>query len=836
MDYKKIIIETTEAKRNALDKKLKQHGTTLTEWVNEKIDEIIEPSHAGLFYQEEIECLEDIHDENRVFDVLQEQDWAFSDSNTTYLSHNIHPYPAKYIPQIPNTLIRHLSLRGETVWDPFGGSGTTALEALLLGRQAVSSDTNPLATLIGTAKTTTLTKEEVDILWELLDKIKILCSNPSNIRSIFTQYQHEIVSHIPEIPNREKWFHQDVLLELGYLAWQIRQLEKINCQNVAKVALSKIIIRASFQDSETRYVSKPRDVQIGNTLQIYVNELSTTVKKIEKISSLVRFRKADFVTADLRYEHVVESNSIDLVVTSPPYPNATDYHLYHRFRLFWLEFDPVKLGKREIGSHLRHQKEKTGIENYIEEMGACLNNIYHGLRVGRYAILVLGDGIFKGQQYNTAEMIGERASDIGFESIGIIPRKLPEKKRSFVAAARRLKQENLLILRKPAKKIMFQISLPPYKLWEYEAKIRQIEIENMLKMNGVKLTENTISLSPLKADKLRRLTFTHSFSSHEYHREATWQAILENGDAFNIKSNRKDPKYVTHGLHPYKGKFYPQLAKSLFNVANIEAEQKLLDPFCGSGTVLLEAYLNGFHSYGFDLNPLAVKIAQAKVEILDLDFHFTEKILARFIEKLDKHHINLDYKEVFQEECWEELVSWFPERVLNKVAWIVKEFDEISEPKIKNFLEVCLSSIVRQISQQDPRDLRIRRRKEPIEDAPVRELYYDKLFEQKNRLIKFATHSNKMPCKFGFSRAYKFDSRLYQSFTDANISEESIHAVVTSPPYATALPYIDTDRLSILLLYSLKSHDRSILEKSLIGSREITQRERSHVERRIDHF
>jgi tRNA G10 N-methylase Trm11 len=83
---------------------------------------------------------------------------------------------------------------------------------------------------------------------------------------------------------------------------------------------------------------------------------------------------------------------------------------------------------------------------------------------------------------------------------------------------------------------------------------------------------------------------------------------LENGYYCKFSSFRRDSKYVTHGIHQYKGKFYPQLVKSLFNIAKLKESVKVLDPFCGSGTVMLEAYLNGFEGYGCDLDPLAVEL------------------------------------------------------------------------------------------------------------------------------------------------------------------------------------------------------------------------------------
>ena len=76
---------------------------------------------------------------------------------------------------------------------------------------------------------------------------------------------------------------------------------------------------------------------------------------------------------------VCRPETIDLIVTSPPYGNATDYHLYHRFRLLWLGYNPRELAKIEIGSHLRHQKEASGFDEYLAEMQQSLSGMHSSL-------------------------------------------------------------------------------------------------------------------------------------------------------------------------------------------------------------------------------------------------------------------------------------------------------------------------------------------------------------------------------------------------------------------------------------------------------------------------
>lgn len=838
MSTTRLVFETTKDTRTTLESELSEYGVSLVDWFNEEITDVVDTKIAEGTYGEtkgEIVDLRELEESIDVFKRINAVDWAFTDVNTSYLSHNLHPYPAKFIPQIPFHLIKLLSLKGEMVWDPFGGSGTTALESLLLGRQAVSSDISPLASLIGAAKTITLTKENETFFNDFIEKITILSLECDRFDDIFQRHSIDIENSSPEIPNQEKWFHNNVWRELSYLKWEIDLLSNPETSVIAKSAFSKIIIKSSFQDSETRYTSKPRDVEKGFVLKTYARELKSVLGKLRRLSPLLKFRRGAFITVDLRNETVVPDGSVDLIVSSPPYPNATDYHLYHRFRLFWLGFDPRPLGKKEIGSHLRHQKDNTGIEQYLDEMKSCLIRMYQGLRYGRYCVLVLGDAIFKGELFATAELVCDMAIEVGFELVGITKRQLPDNKRSFISSARRLKEEKLLILRKPSKDLKLTLINPPYKLWDYEDKIRIREIKAVLSDKKIRKTKEgtQITVNPFEIDKLRRLTFTHGFVSKNYHKESTWQAILENGDAFKKQSARKDPKYVTHGLHPYKGKFYPQLARSLFNLAKLDSGANILDPFSGSGTVVLEGYLNGFNAKGLDLNPLAIKIARAKTGILEVDAFLVDKLLGKFIDNVSSRVFDSKTLSVFSDDCLPELNSWFPKPVLIVLGGILDLINDVPEPIVREFLEICLSGIVRDVSQQDPRDLRIRRRNPPIEDAPVIQLFLKNLEKQRLRLRQFAQRSSLSPTHFGKATVFQGDCRVASSYKNAGLKKNSIDAVVTSPPYATALPYIDTDRLSILLLLGMASTERNQIEGDLTGAREIRKKERSELDDKI---
>lgn len=791
----------------------------------------IKQSNVSLPEYNEILSTKDLTNSSHIIKDLRKIDWSFTKESTGFLTHDLHPYPAKYIPQIPGHIICRLSLRGDLVLDPFAGCGTTALEAVRLGRRAVCVDANPIGILIGKVKTSNLDKiASTDlhaIRSAIASRLRELPTNPADIVNEFGRF-------IPEIPNIDKWFPLSSRGELALIKSRIETMDSETGKNIAKLALSRIAIKVSYQDSETRYSSKPKDIKVGETLKSFLLALDDIIKNVSLTQSLLRYGVCNFITADIRKldSRIIGHQSVDLIVTSPPYGNANDYHLYHRFRLFWLGHDPKSFGKIEIGSHLRHQKEVTGFEEYLSEMGESLELMFRVLKTGRYAVFVVGDPIYESTVYDGAGGLSDAAKNIGFEKVCVIERAIHQTKRSFVKAGRRATSEKILVLKKPIEKLHVFLDLPPYKLWPYEKNLRNREISARLETRMKRNSKNidSVRIDPYRVNDAKRLVFTHHIARTNAAKEPTWQAIIENGFG-NRPSARKDPKYVTHGLHAYKGKFYPQLAKALLNLCGLDDGAKILDPFCGSGTTLLEGYLNGFQTYGCDMNPLAGKIAKVKVGILDVDPDVLRESIGTLLSRIDEAPTRLaNNRSQFNPVCYEEIERWFAVPVINKLNWLIKTIRGTGDGIIMDFFEVILSSIIRSISHQDPNDLRIRRRKVLLEDADVFSLYVNTLQDQYHRIEKFWAVRGYAPNRFYPSQVVCGDSRQWEGFDKMGIDIGSMDLVLTSPPYATALPYIDTDRLSLLLIFGLNSGVRRPLEHRLIGSREIVVSERKDLE------
>ena len=383
---------------------------------------------------------------------LAEIDWDFTTAETGYLTHNLHPYPAKFIPQIPNALIRELSATGETVADIFCGSGTTLLEALRLNRNAVGIDANPLAILISRAKTTPLQDSDFDELVEhrrtcrwLLDGIK---NSGQYLLPDGEPLQRPAWRPPPEVC--EFWFEPHVVEELANLRLLIDAIQDNSAKIVSMVALSAIIVRVSKQDSDTRYVRREKNVKPGDTTRYYLAQLEGILSALQEMSGCIK-ESLDCKVLEANLLDTPDTPEFDLVVTSPPYPNAYSYHLYHRTRLVWLGFDPEEFKQIEIGSHRKYSskgRNRATSETFLREFETIFGWLRERMRSGRYACFIIGDSTVQKERIDNASLLARAGATHGFREVARIARKIRLGRKAFNPAIGNIKTENILVLQR----------------------------------------------------------------------------------------------------------------------------------------------------------------------------------------------------------------------------------------------------------------------------------------------------------------------------------------------------------------------------------------------------
>jgi len=384
-------------------------------------------------------------------DRLDAIDWDFVGAETRALTHNIHPYPAKFIPQIPSALIQELSSVGDTVTDPFCGSGTTLLEALRLNRNAIGIDANPLATLISRVKTTRLTDCEFTALATHEEQCRCRLPEVQSRRDLFhdgTEFRSLGWRPNPDVS--EFWFDPHVVEELAELRVLIGQVSSTAAQRFCEVAFSSIIVRVSRQDSDTRYVRRTKRVRRGEVFTTYLRQLTSAVVATRKMQRAIgRSGKCEVLDANILDSPTAEP--FDLVVTSPPYPNAYSYHLYHRTRLLWLGHDPATFKTIEIGSHRKYSSKgpnRATPETFYEEFTTVFRWMEEWLRGGGHACFVIGDSTIDGAKIDNAALIAEAGLDLGFNEVKRIRRVIAATRKAFNPKIGSIKTEHILVLRK----------------------------------------------------------------------------------------------------------------------------------------------------------------------------------------------------------------------------------------------------------------------------------------------------------------------------------------------------------------------------------------------------
>jgi len=383
-------------------------------------------------------------------DALHRIDWDFADASTGYLTHGLHPYPAKFIPQIPNALIQELSSVGDTVLDPFCGSGTTLVEALLLKRHAVGVDANPLACLISRAKTLHMTDAALIELQRLEPLVQALRSETvSGQLSLFARLSSTESPRHP-YPELDFWFEPQVASELAWLKELCAGLESEEARTLALSCLSSIIVAVSKQDSDTRYVRREKGIEPGETVRRFERALSLAVPRALEFAALAESRFSCIV---LNHD-VLDAppvGPVDLVVSSPPYPNAYSYHLYHRTRLLWLDMDADEFKRREIGSHRKYSSRSPKAatpETFQREMSLVFRWIGDILNARGYCCFVVGDSIVRGKLVRNEEILTSAAAESSFRLKAQLRRRLRDSKKSFNPKIGKIREEHILVFQK----------------------------------------------------------------------------------------------------------------------------------------------------------------------------------------------------------------------------------------------------------------------------------------------------------------------------------------------------------------------------------------------------
>lgn len=313
--------------------------------------------------------------------------------------HGFHSYPARMHPVTAQRLVESFSRPGDAVLDPFCGSGTVLVEARLLGRKAVGVDANPLAVRLAALKLRDTSEADRAALLEAARAVAAFADERRKAKSGPTRRYG---------PEDLALFDRHVLLELDGVRAGIDRVDGLTARAELELVLSSILTKLSRRTSDTSERELERRIASGYAARLFVRKAEELAKRRAEVETrLASAPPARVLEGDARRLEGVDDRSIDLVVTSPPYPGVYDYLAHHEARLRWLRLRPERFERAEIGARRRLDPmgPSEGVTRWEREIGDVLAALGRVMRPRACAILLLADSVVAGRPVYSVDVI-----------------------------------------------------------------------------------------------------------------------------------------------------------------------------------------------------------------------------------------------------------------------------------------------------------------------------------------------------------------------------------------------------------------------------------------------
>jgi len=381
----------------------------------------------------------------------RDETWDFRTANTKQYTHCFHSYPAMMIPQVAGRILDEFGDNAKILFDPYCGTGTSLVEANIRGINGIGTDINPLARLIVKVKTTIIPLDLLDTYLkdfnDFVFSIKLGVKKPN--------------PQIPNFKNIDYWFKKETQFMLAVIKEYIENIDNQDVKDFFKVAFSETVREVSLtRNSEFKlYRMGKKQIEKFNpdVLSVMVEKLVRNRNGMAEYISIKRNNSIskiyDFNTVYGIPENILQPESVDIIVTSPPYGDSRTTVAYGQFSRLanqWLEFEGLnEVDRRSMGGMRKKefryfdfkpldrileqiaQKDNKRVYDVISfyiDYEKSINNVSKVVKRDGIVAYVVGNRRVKGIEIPNDEITREFFERNGFRHIKTIIREIPNKR------------------------------------------------------------------------------------------------------------------------------------------------------------------------------------------------------------------------------------------------------------------------------------------------------------------------------------------------------------------------------------------------------------------------
>ena len=319
--------------------------------------------------------------------------------------HGFHAYPARAHPVTARRLVESFSIEGATVLDPFCGSGTILVEAMLANRAAMGTDLNPFAVMLARAKTFPRSHAKGVAFVEAARVVADFADERRKSKAGATR----------RLPKEDlAVFQPHVVLELDSLRAGITKAPPEMRPELGLV-LSAILVKTSTRRGDTaEESSQEKRIAAGYPARLFVKKAEELANRFQGFAERLPVpppRARVFLDDATVLDHV-ENATIDAVITSPPYVGTYDYLQHHDLRLRWLDLDRRPLAQHELGARRHYDKlnAREALSNWSDELARLFTALARVMRRDASLVLLIADSAVGGEAIRADAVVADVAS------------------------------------------------------------------------------------------------------------------------------------------------------------------------------------------------------------------------------------------------------------------------------------------------------------------------------------------------------------------------------------------------------------------------------------------